>query len=213
MISRIVGFGKRRSVLLVISFALGVSLVFAGSASGAIIPRVDSMYPTMNYHPSCVDGTIGSTYCQTDNAAVSFGMESMTAAQKLVFRNVMSSQFNPTDLSTVENSTIVYTGSAETDIVYQVGNLGSGLNGITWCDDAVTSYQCDQHYVRIVASRVSSSVSTPCHESGHAVGLTHGQDAFPAVANDNTNLECMRTPGTNVATLGAHNVAQINGEY
>lgn len=206
---------RRRGSGLLLSalLAIGASVAFAGSASGAVIPGVDSMYPTWNYNPTCVDGSLGSTYCQTDNAAVSFGLETMTAAQKTVFRNVMSSQFNPTDLSTVENTTIIYTGSAETDIVYQVGNPGSGLNGITWCDDAVTSYQCDQHYVRIVAARVSSSSSTPCHESGHAVGLTHGSDAYPAVSNNNTNLECMRTPGTSVTTLGAHNVAQINANY
>lgn len=125
----------------------------------------------------------------------------------------MSGQYNPTDLNASEQTPIVYTGTAETDIVFQVGDPGTGLNGITWCNDAVTNVICDQHYVRIVAARVLATSSTPCHETGHAVGLTHGLQASPTVPNENVNLECMRTPGTTVTTLGAHNVAQINGAY
>jgi hypothetical protein len=155
----------------------------------------------------------GSLYCQTDNNALTFGLETMTSTQRTVFRNVMSGQYNPTDLNTSEQSPIAYTGSSETDIVFQVGDPGGGLNGITWCNDSISSTKCDQHYVRIVSSRVTSTASTPCHETGHAVGLTHGANAAPVQSNDNTNLECMRTPGTSVTTLGAHNAAQINGAY
>jgi hypothetical protein len=40
-----------------------------------------------------------------------------------------------------------YSGDAETDIIMQQGTaLPASDNGFTWCNDAVTSRRCDQHY-------------------------------------------------------------------
>ena len=204
---------QSRGIILVVITA--VCLGSAGVTFAAIIPGVDSIYPTSNTGWICSGSSTvgGSFYCQTDNNSLTFGLESMTATQQSVFRNMMSSQYNPTDLNTSEESPISYSGSSETDIVFQVGTLGAGINGITWCNDSISFTKCDQHYVRIIPTRVSSTASTPCHETGHAVGLTHGSNASPTQLDDNTNFECLRVQGTAITTLGAHNYAQINGEY
>jgi hypothetical protein len=50
-----------------------------------------------------------------------------------------------------------------------------------------------------------------CPESGHAVGLTHGEDASPAVSNTADSLHCMRRPDAEADRwLGQHNADQIN---
>lgn len=207
-------FHLRLTVPILVAFF--TLTVIATVARAAIISGVDSIYPTLNTPWLCTGSSTpgGSYYCQTDNSTLTFGMESsFSSSQKTVIRYMVSSQYEPTDLTTTEHTSIAYTGSSETDIVYQVGDPGLPYNGITWCDDAVSTTLCDQHYVIIISTRITSSASTPCHETGHAVGLTHGSNAYPSVSDDNVNLECMRTPGTSVTSLGAHNVYQVNSVY
>lgn len=53
-----------------------------------------------------------------------------------------------------------------------------------------------------------------CHETGHAVGLTHGNLASPITSNTNSDLGCMVTPlNTSLPNLGTSNVANINATY
>ena len=54
-----------------------------------------------------------------------------------------------------------------------------------------------------------------CHEAGHAIGLTHGQNASPLLLNSDNSLNCMQTPDNEVlvASLGTHNIQQINAAY
>lgn len=197
-----------------------VPTILAGLAIGTaalatVSDGVDNLYPTNNATWVCQGSSNASTlFCMTDNSTLTFGVgSSLTSTQKNVVRNMIMVQYDPTNLTVSEQTAISYTGTAETDIVYQVGTLPSGTNGITWCDDAVTSVRCDQHYVVMVSSRVTTTASTPCHETGHAVGLTHGAQAFPSVANDDSDLECLMTPGTSVTTLGSHNAFRINLDY
>lgn len=126
---------RHRPLRVVVSLVVATACIgAAGATLAAVIPGVDSIYPTSNTSWSCTGSSTvgGSLYCQTDNNALTFGLETMTSTQRTVFRNVMSGQYNPTDLNTSEQSPIAYTGSSETDIVFQVGDPGGGLNGITW---------------------------------------------------------------------------------
>jgi hypothetical protein len=107
-----------------------------------------------------------------------------------------------------------YTGSSETDIVYQHSHSGftSSETGMTWCDDPVSQIACDQQYVRFYYASLGPEII--CHETGHAVGLTHGDDAYPYEDNDNSSLHCMETPNASVhPELGSHNAAEINATY
>lgn len=52
-----------------------------------------------------------------------------------------------------------------------------------------------------------------CHETGHTVGLTHGDWAWPIVSNGDPRLSYMRTPRGGVAVLGLYNSAAINNAY
>jgi hypothetical protein len=199
----------------VLTSVCGLSL----TSRAAIIPSVDSMFPTVLVTWLCVDSNISQTwFCQTDNNSLTYGFEStLNSSQRTFVTSVIYNHFDPTDLNVSYQSTISYTGSSETDIVYQTGSIPSGYIGATWCDDSSPgNNKCDQHYVRMTGSAVSPTSpdsGIPCHETGHAVGLTHGYNSYPQVANDNPNLECMMTaPGTN-GNLGAHNIFQINSTY
>jgi hypothetical protein len=206
-----------RSKRIVVLGATGAAVLITGGATawGAIIPGVDSIYPTSNASWTCTTGSLGAgPFCKTDNSSLTYGYDSsVTPDQRTVYQSVLNNQYNPTDLSVSFDSTPVLTGSSETDIVYKTGNPGAGANGTTWCDDAVSGSQCDQHYIVVTSSRITSTSGTPCHETGHAVGLTHGGNSSPTVSDSNSNLECMRAPSGSITTLGAHNTAQINGEY
>lgn len=193
------------------------SAVFAfGGANSASALSYDSMYPTENTHWSCTGGSAAaSNYCRTDNSTMTVFMQtSLSTATKSTVRSTLNSQYNPTDLNVTVQSAGVYSGSSETDVVYQVSTSGlSGTNlGMTWCDDAVSTVKCDQEYVRFRYTGIDSELA--CHETGHAVGLTHGAEAYPAQSNTASGLGCLETPdSTHRSTLGANNVSQINATY
>jgi len=96
----------------------------------------------------------------------------------------------------------------------------SELLGRTWCDDAVGGTDlCDQHYVRFDDDVDTIGRHTICHETGHAVGLTHGAEADPVQRSDNPSLMgCMSTavdPGNEAGTesLGNQNFDMIKAIY
>lgn len=157
-------------------------------------------------------------YCQTDNAGVSYYTQSSLSASaaNLIDAVVVNQIEGPTDLNFTFDSTPVYSGASETDIIYQVNSSvcsGTCL-AATWCNDPVNGapYRCDQHYVAYRASS-TVSISVTCHETGHAVGLTHGQQAYPPKPNNFAELYCMRSPNSGVVSLGTNNIIQINATY
>jgi hypothetical protein len=182
----------------------------AASTAGAY----DNMYKTANYGPDCHDGSIYETFCQTDNATLTwFEQSSVTDTGQTNIRSVLEGPFEDTVLSISRDGTPSYSGGAETDIIYQQGSLQSPFIGYTWCNDAVSDTRCDQHYVRFLHATPSTKLA--CHESGHAVGLTHGQDAAPRTGNGDDTLHCMQTPIDEVtsATLGDHQKSEITNTY
>ena len=106
----------------------------------------------------------------------------------------------------------MYSGSAQTDIIYQANGsrIPSGAEGFKWCDNAASYFHCDQHYIAFRSS--SPDPGLACHETGHAVGLTHGSNASPVLSNTDTRLGCMTTPVLN-RWLGSNNAEGINATY
>jgi len=109
------------------------------------------------------------------------------------------------------------------DVYVYVGNLGPRFQDAT--ELALTgSYNTtnlDIHYSGSQTSNTDvyyeyASLPFPQLESGHSVGLTHGDQASPTASNLDANLGCLRTPlrrSSPYYALGSHNVGQINGEY
>lgn len=161
----------------------------------------DSMFKTASHNGNCQD--LGSSLppagllnCQTDNSTLTYFTESsITATGNLRIDSRMLTQYEPTDLSVTEESSGDYSGGSETDIIFQQNSgLPSGVAGRAWCDDAVSSTKCDQHYVAYASATPPSS--TICHEIGHSIGLTHGASADPAQLNTSSAFGCMQTPSS-----------------
>jgi hypothetical protein len=133
---------------------------------------------------------------------------------------MLEREFQPTDLTVSEAATPVFTGGDETDIFYYWTTLPPGYLGITWCDDAVDASRCDQHYVALAMGIPQMPLDptdyTLCHESGHAVGLTHGAQAYKSASNVDPELACLRTGllvYPTLGVLGPLNEIQIDATY
>lgn len=178
----------------------------------------DNLVPTHTYAPLCIAQTINtaSRVCQTDNGAVSVYIQgTVTNNMESRIRDSLDNSYDPTQSLTVTcASPPVYSGAGETDIIYQQGALPSATAaGIYGCDDDVDNslHSCDQGYVRFITNDVYGRRLLACHETGHAVGLTHGDAAYPITANSSTKLGCMRAPfDPSQYLLGSNNVDQIN---
>lgn len=181
----------------------------------------DNIVPNPTYHVQCTqgNGTPTGTLCLTDNSDVYYYMDSsgeyeLETTDREEVRGVYSRDFSPTHLVIHYDSSPVFSGGGETDTVFQEGSAGMPANviGMTWCDDPVdgTTYRCDQHYIRIRGNGWYSD-AIACHEMAHSVGLTHGAQAGPVVANDSSILGCVATPpGTR---LGSNQTGNINLVY
>ncbi|MDA2812014.1 hypothetical protein O4J56_15330 [Nocardiopsis sp. RSe5-2] len=211
---------RKRAAMLAVPVALAAALAGGGVAWAAV---TDNMYPTANTDNRCNNMTIRTADfpCRTDNRNVSYYMDSherfkLEAGDKRTVRGVMRNQYAPTDLRISYDSTPTFSGSGETDVIYQEGRAGlpSGADGITWCNDAVNGarYKCDQQYIRI-RGRGHYTPGLTCHETGHAVGLQHGRYSSPRLSDTDSRLGCMVTPVGYSVGLGANNRDNINGTY
>lgn len=175
----------------------------------------DNMYPTGNYNPPCSSGDPGEGYCQTDNADLTYYMQSSLSSTEDGNVYYTMARFSLTTLNTSYDSSPSYSGGSETDIIFQKGTygIGSGDDAVAWCEDSVSSLKCDQHYVRGLTTTTLHRGLT-CHESGHSVGLTHGQQASPQISDQNESLGCLqKSTSSSDSELGDHNSDEINSTY
>ena len=207
----------RRRITSVVAFTLVPLSVAAGVGWAA---TTDNMFPTGATNGYCITG-FGEGYpCQTDNKDVYFYMDSygeyeLEAIDKEIVNDAIDGEYRPTDLAFHYDSTPVFSGSGETDIVYQEGSTGlpDSAAGITWCDAAGgDGVDCDQQFIRIRGGGyITYAIS--CHETGHAVGLQHGEYSSPRLLNSDSRLGCMVTPAEGHNSLGANNRENINATY
>ena len=217
-------------------FVLSTCLISNAVAPASANHVYDGLVPTRNYAPVCFARSgptdPNNSVCQTDNSTVGWYADSndpaeLEANDRDALSAMLEAQFEPTDLSIFYDSSPVFSGSGETDWVYQETDTGfalpTGVLGVAWCDDDVNGliYDCDQTYVRITAPdgyRIEGG-SVACHEAGHQAGLVHGNNASltnpphnPLDAGD-ARLGCMENEDEFPRTLGAASQHLINGEY
>ncbi|MFD5553322.1 hypothetical protein ACFWIA_05715 [Streptomyces sp. NPDC127068] len=200
---------RRRAPALLAAASAFVMLTATDSAAA----RTDNIVPTFHYINLCTEN---GGLCQTDNADLTYYMDSgggdaLEESDKNRMRTMLKNEYSPTDLKISYDSTPSWSGAAETDIYYAEGAVSGSAVGISWCNDAIArTYKCDQNYIRIESAWMD--YSTMCHETGHAVGLTHGNIADPPRHKDDPILGCM-TVNVNNSDLGANNKANINSVY
>ncbi|MEO3806028.1 hypothetical protein [Nonomuraea sp. B1E8] len=193
------------------AIVMAVLVVTTSTASAA---KIQNIVPNSNYNSICVKGDkYGSgNVCQTDNTYWTiFRENTLESIDKERVKTVLQEQFGPTDLEVHFPSDPVWTGDNETDLIFAEGDVPGDNEGITWCDDPMQMYACDQHMVRIQSGHYTYGLI--CHEAGHAVGLLHGQNAWPQVGNQHHQLGCMKKTPPYDAVLGSVNKDNINGVY
>lgn len=170
--------------------------------------------------------------CQTDNASVGYWMEepidtttgSDSEAEIQINRLMApSSGYGSTDLTAFYDSTPVFSGSGETDIIYRKKTQDfrdSGSVGYYFCNDVAglsSGNKCDQGYInlRYIQNTPAQQLALACHETGHAVGLLHPTDASPPKSATDTEFECMmNAPIATYPYVGQDpNIANINSVY
>ena len=156
---------------------------------------------------------LSRTGAGTGRSLTIYRESSISSSGRATVSSALANNYDPTDLTVIYATSPVYAGSGETDIIYKAGALLYNLLGVTWCDNAVSNYGCDQHYVQFDSS--DPAQLTACHETGHAVGLTHGDDAYPTLPNQDPDVGCMGTPRYDgePRTLSSIYIANINAAY
>lgn len=193
-------------------------------------PATDNIVPTATYNAPCQRGSDVETergpICLTDNAGLGWWMEypiDVTTGYDTDFEHglnlAMSDSYNGTDLTVFYDSTPAFSGTAETDIIYRSKPQdfrGANTLGYTYCDDVAgtgVAHKCDQQYINIRNPNDGyyNARWLACHETGHGVGLVHGESASPFLGNQDARLGCMvGGRDTSLRFLGETNVYNIN---
>ncbi|MEW9550359.1 hypothetical protein [Nonomuraea sp. NPDC050783] len=210
----------RRPLSRRITAVAAAALIPLGAAGVAWAATTDNMFPTAYTGSYCATGMGVGQPCQTDDREVYFYMDSsgeyeLESPDRAAVNSAIDDEYRPTDLAFHYDSSPVFSGDGETDIIYQEGSTGlpSNLDGITWCNaKGHDNKDCDQQYIRIRGNGHYTHGLT-CHETGHAVGLQHGDWASPQLSRTDTRLGCMVTPVGSNAGLGANNRENINATY
>ncbi|MGW1024170.1 hypothetical protein ACWD4J_10685 [Streptomyces sp. NPDC002577] len=211
---------SRRKAAGIAAAVLAGVMVGSGVAWAA---TTDNMFPTAYTLSYCFNQEVGGSgqACQTDDADVYYYMDSageyeLEPRDRTIVVDMLANEYAPTDLARHYDSTPVFSGAGETDIIYQEGSTGlpSSADGSTWCNDAsaADNEECDQQYIRIRGNDTYSP-GLSCHETGHAVGLQHGNYSDPQLLMDDTRLGCLASPVGYFTGLGANNVENINATY
>ena len=135
-------------------------------------------------------GATGGTGCSgavnmAGDATISFTYSSVASDMSTSMDWNRTQNLDPTDLVTsvtpstsadvvvYENSYTTYCGQD-----WWSASGGGGVTGFTTCDSLLSNNRCKQHSIRFSGPWAAGASLTnrryvACHESGHAVGLTH----------------------------------------
>jgi hypothetical protein len=159
-----------------------------------------------------------STSCLQDNYIVTVNVTGgLGPKMEAATRSTWDGSYNTTDLVRA------YTTVVSADIYYtNTDSLPVGVVGRTICLTAGSGpRRCLRARVlydggNIVAANLHNNPTAlkalACHETGHAIGLVHPQDA--AGGYESANVGCMASPlNIEDSLVRTHNVEHINGHY
>jgi hypothetical protein len=201
---------SRRSRIVIAAAAGFMAFLWCAPSLAA-----DNLVPTATYSAWCQNSApFTGGICQTDNYSFTvFHESSVSATGWSHITHALNGQFAPTTLSVVYSSTPTYTGTSETDLIYQVRtDVPPGNDGYTWCNNAASLLRCDQQYSAFRANSLITD-GLACHETGHAIGLLHGQEASPRLSNSDPSLGCMVKYVGATTGLGSNNINEIDATY
>jgi hypothetical protein len=194
-----------RFLLPVVALAgMGVSSSLAADSPGE--PK--TIYPNPNTSSFCKNE---KTLCRTDNTTLTyFRGTSLSSAARTRVDNMMNKVHSDTIFSVRMESPAVTTGSSETDFIFKRDAARmpkESTVGLALCDDPIeNTVRCDQTYLYFRDADPSRPLI--CHESGHGVGLTRGEDSYDTISNGEDLLACMQDPQSEAAGYpfwGGHN--------
>lgn len=202
-------YDTTRRLAAATGLVVAVAAATAGPAAGTH-GTFDGMVPTANYNVNCSTST--PTVCQTDNADMTiFRGSTLSATASSNITTALNSWYDITDLN-VQYGVGYTTNGANTDVVYGIsGSVPAGSDAYYYCAISAGGYRCDQGVVNFINNTVVTK-GVACHETGHAVGLVHGMNGSPQLANNDGRLECMQTPTPDIGN-GEWNRHQINDLY
>ncbi len=171
----------------------------------------DGLVPTSNY-PFSACSTSTPVVCQTDNTELTvFRGSTLSAAASNNITTALNSWYDITDLN-VQYGVGYTTNGSPTDVAYGIsGSVPAGNVAYYYCAIGAGGWKCDQGIVNFIDNSWATK-GIACHETGHAVGLVHGQYGVPSLSNEDTRLECMRVPTPDIGN-GDWNRHQINDAY
>ncbi len=204
--------------------------LFLASCLGLIAadcePDFNNVMPTQDI-PQCHESP--PVPCRTDGGDITVYVGDLGSNMAWTTIFALEDSYKPTDAGgVVYVSTPKTTGPGETDIIYRYGALSGSTVGQYICDDdSIGSNRCDSSYITYdggdlapipyqFSNYAEIFKSLACHETGHAIGLTHGNDADPNVSANRAELMCMRKPldpGSPIVSVGPWETHLINKTY
>lgn len=141
----------------------------------------------------------------TTNSTLLVGRVELTATYSNAVQSVMSSEYNPTDLSVIVESPASCWGGYDVcvfdlnfgDIGYHAWNSCAGTTS-----GSHPNQTCSVQYVRINLLFNPPANYVVCHEVGHSIGLRHSDDS----------ASCMDEEGSS-PVLTNHDKGHINARY
>lgn len=215
---------KGIAILLVATAGFTAFTVDAGAHHSLSGIPFDNMSPTLTAPAECANGP---NICRTDGLSVEAYVLNLGPVMRERTEFTLDASYHTTDLnvSYASSSSVSYSGCCETDIIYNTTANSAmpiqNVAGVAVCDDSVSSTVCDQFYIHYQQENVNDNLTDlvylrklACHETGHAVGLVHGQQSYPIVSNTtHTQISCMVTGYSTAQLLGVHNQSAINLQY
>lgn len=189
---------------------------------GAAVPAhahhgVDNAYQNPGLD-DCRQGSPRQDVCRADNATHTWFLSNGYSSSFLNAAVSSMNDWGTTDLNTARDTSLSY---LETDVHFWPDNTLTDTNTLanTDCLTAVNWLRCGAYQVRVrpdvYQGGYNLAKAVVCHETGHTIGLLHGNQSNPQVANQNLDLGCMRTQPLDgqMRFIGEHNLWEADRMY